>query len=45
MGYEIAGGVGVKMAAPDRNVFIMVGDGSYLMLPRSWSPPSRSGSR
>ena len=32
MGYEIAGGMGVKMAAPDRNVFIMVGDGSYLML-------------
>jgi 3D-(3,5/4)-trihydroxycyclohexane-1,2-dione acylhydrolase (decyclizing) len=32
MGYEIAGGVGVKMAAPDRNVFVLVGDGSYLML-------------
>ncbi|MFC5438928.1 3D-(3,5/4)-trihydroxycyclohexane-1,2-dione acylhydrolase (decyclizing) [Rhodanobacter ginsenosidimutans] len=31
MGYEIAGGVGVKMAAPDRDVVVMVGDGSYLM--------------
>ena len=32
MGYEIAGGLGVAMAAPDRHVFVMVGDGSYLML-------------
>lgn len=32
MGYEIAAGVGVKMAAPDREVYVMVGDGSYLML-------------
>jgi 3D-(3,5/4)-trihydroxycyclohexane-1,2-dione acylhydrolase (decyclizing) len=32
MGYEIAGGVGVKLAAPDREVFVMVGDGSYLMM-------------
>jgi 3D-(3,5/4)-trihydroxycyclohexane-1,2-dione acylhydrolase (decyclizing) len=32
MGYEIAGGLGVKMAAPDREVVVMVGDGSYLML-------------
>jgi len=32
MGYEIAGGLGVKMAEPDRDVFVMVGDGSYLML-------------
>ena len=32
MGYEIAGGLGVKMAAPDRDVFVMVGDGSYLMM-------------
>lgn len=32
MGYEIAGGLGVKMAAPDRDVYVMVGDGSYLML-------------
>jgi 3D-(3,5/4)-trihydroxycyclohexane-1,2-dione acylhydrolase (decyclizing) len=32
MGYEIAAGVGVKMAAPEREVYVMVGDGSYLML-------------
>ena len=32
MGYEIAGGLGVKMAHPDREVIVMVGDGSYLML-------------
>jgi 3D-(3,5/4)-trihydroxycyclohexane-1,2-dione acylhydrolase (decyclizing) len=31
MGYEIAGGMGIKMAEPDREVFVMVGDGSYLM--------------
>nr|WP_298249462.1 3D-(3,5/4)-trihydroxycyclohexane-1,2-dione acylhydrolase (decyclizing) [uncultured Halomonas sp.] len=31
MGYEIAGGLGVKMAGPEREVFVMVGDGSYLM--------------
>ena len=32
MGYEIAGGLGVKLAAPDREVVVMVGDGSYLMM-------------
>jgi 3D-(3,5/4)-trihydroxycyclohexane-1,2-dione acylhydrolase (decyclizing) len=32
MGYEIAGGLGVKMAKPDREIIVMVGDGSYLML-------------
>ena len=32
MGYEIAGALGVKLAAPDREVVVMVGDGSYLML-------------
>ncbi|KAF0963748.1 3D-(3,5/4)-trihydroxycyclohexane-1,2-dione hydrolase [Rhodococcus sp. T7] len=32
MGYEVAGGIGAKMACPDRDVFIMVGDGSYLMM-------------
>src|SRR5947208_1817875 len=32
MGYEIAGGIGVKMAAPDREVYVMIGDGSYLMM-------------
>ncbi|MFL9982698.1 3D-(3,5/4)-trihydroxycyclohexane-1,2-dione acylhydrolase (decyclizing) [Paraburkholderia sediminicola] len=32
MGYEIAGGLGVKLAQPDREVIVMVGDGSYLMM-------------
>ena len=32
MGYEIAGGLGVKLAKPDHDVVVMVGDGSYLML-------------
>ena len=32
MGYEIAGGLGIRMAAPDRQVFVMVGDGSSLMM-------------
>lgn len=32
MGYEIAGALGIKMAAPDREVFALVGDGSYLMM-------------
>ena len=32
MGYEIAGGLGVKMADPDREVFVLLGDGSYLMM-------------
>ncbi|MEJ5021701.1 3D-(3,5/4)-trihydroxycyclohexane-1,2-dione acylhydrolase (decyclizing) [Ochrobactrum vermis] len=31
MGYEIAGGLGIKMAEPDRDVVVMVGDGSYMM--------------
>ena len=33
MGYEIPGGMGVKLAAPERSVFVLIGDGSYLMLP------------
>jgi 3D-(3,5/4)-trihydroxycyclohexane-1,2-dione acylhydrolase (decyclizing) len=32
MGYEIAGGLGVKRGAPERDRVVMVGDGSYLML-------------
>jgi 3D-(3,5/4)-trihydroxycyclohexane-1,2-dione acylhydrolase (decyclizing) len=32
MGYEIAGGLGVKLADPSREVFVLVGDGSYLMM-------------
>ena len=33
MGYEIPGGIGIRMAAPDRDVFVTIGDGSYLMMP------------
>ncbi len=33
MGYEIPGGLGVKMADPSRNVYVICGDASYLMLP------------
>src|SRR3712207_2788294 len=33
MGYEIPGGIGIRMASPDRDVFVMIGDGSYLMMP------------
>jgi 3D-(3,5/4)-trihydroxycyclohexane-1,2-dione acylhydrolase (decyclizing) len=32
MGYEVAGGLGAKMADPDREIYVMVGDGSYLMM-------------
>ena len=31
MGYEIAGGMGAKMALPERDILVMVGDGSYMM--------------
>ncbi|MDR7534606.1 MAG: 3D-(3,5/4)-trihydroxycyclohexane-1,2-dione acylhydrolase (decyclizing), partial [Armatimonadota bacterium] len=33
MGYEIPGGLGVRLADPSRDVYVMVGDGSYLMMP------------
>src|SRR6266849_4117993 len=33
MGFEIAGGLGAKMADPSREVYVLVGDGSYLMMP------------
>jgi 3D-(3,5/4)-trihydroxycyclohexane-1,2-dione acylhydrolase (decyclizing) len=33
MGYEISGGLGAKMAAPDREVYVILGDGGYLMMP------------
>lgn len=32
MGYEIAGGLGAKLAAPDREIYVMIGDGSWLMM-------------
>ena len=43
MGYEIAGGLGVKMAAPDREVFVMVGDGSYLMMAQELVTAAQEG--
>jgi 3D-(3,5/4)-trihydroxycyclohexane-1,2-dione acylhydrolase (decyclizing) len=33
MGYELPGGIGVRLACPDRDVFVLIGDGSYLMMP------------
>ncbi|MCC6799193.1 MAG: 3D-(3,5/4)-trihydroxycyclohexane-1,2-dione acylhydrolase (decyclizing), partial [Anaerolineae bacterium] len=33
MGYEIPGGIGAKLAAPEREVYVMIGDGTYLMMP------------
>jgi len=33
MGYEISGGLGAKMACPDREIYIILGDGGYLMMP------------
>jgi 3D-(3,5/4)-trihydroxycyclohexane-1,2-dione acylhydrolase (decyclizing) len=43
MGYEIPGAMGVKLAAPEREVFVMVGDGSYLMLPGELSTAVAEG--
>lgn len=43
MGYEIPGGIGVKMAAPDREVFVMVGDGSYMMMPSELATAVQEG--
>ena len=43
MGYEIPGGMGVKLAAPEREVFVLVGDGSYLMLPGRAGDRGRRG--
>jgi 3D-(3,5/4)-trihydroxycyclohexane-1,2-dione acylhydrolase (decyclizing) len=43
MGYEIPGGMGVKMAAPEREVFVMVGDGSYMMMPSELATAVQEG--
>ncbi len=43
MGYEIAGGLGVKLAAPDREVFVLVGDGSYLMMAQELATAVQEG--
>ncbi|MEU4549383.1 3D-(3,5/4)-trihydroxycyclohexane-1,2-dione acylhydrolase (decyclizing) [Nonomuraea dietziae] len=43
MGYEIAGGLGVKLAAPEREVFVLVGDGSYLMMAQEIATAAQEG--
>ena len=43
MGYEIAGGLGVKLAAPEREVFVLVGDGSYLMMAQELATAVQEG--
>ncbi|HEY3186487.1 MAG TPA: thiamine pyrophosphate-dependent enzyme, partial [Solirubrobacteraceae bacterium] len=45
MGYEIPGGMGIKLAAPEREVYVMVGDGSYLMMPGDLSTAVAEGIR
>ena len=45
MGYEIAGALGVKLALPEREVIVMVGDGSYLMLNSEIATSVRLGAR
>ena len=43
MGYEIPGGIGVKMAAPEREVYVIIGDGSYLMMSHDLSTAVQEG--
>lgn len=43
MGYEVPGGMGVKLADPSREVFVIVGDGSYLMMPQEIVTSVREG--
>jgi 3D-(3,5/4)-trihydroxycyclohexane-1,2-dione acylhydrolase (decyclizing) len=43
MGYEIAGGLGMKLAAPEREIFVLVGDGSYLMLAQELATAVQEG--
>jgi len=45
MGYEVAGGLGVKLAAPDREVIVMVGDGSWLMMSSEIATSVQEGAR
>jgi 3D-(3,5/4)-trihydroxycyclohexane-1,2-dione acylhydrolase (decyclizing) len=45
MGYEIAAGLGVKMAAPEREVYVLVGDGSYLMMAQELVTSVQDGTR
>jgi 3D-(3,5/4)-trihydroxycyclohexane-1,2-dione acylhydrolase (decyclizing) len=43
MGYEIPGGLGVKLAAPEREVFVVIGDGSYLMMSQDLTTAIQEG--
>jgi 3D-(3,5/4)-trihydroxycyclohexane-1,2-dione acylhydrolase (decyclizing) len=45
MGYEIAGGLGIKMADPSREVYVMVGDGSYLMMAQEIATSVQEGQK
>ncbi len=45
MGYEIAAGLGIKMADPDREVYVMVGDGSYLMMAQEIATSVQEGAK
>jgi 3D-(3,5/4)-trihydroxycyclohexane-1,2-dione acylhydrolase (decyclizing) len=45
MGYEIAAGFGIRMAAPDRDVYVIVGDGSYLMMAQEIATAVQEGVR
>lgn len=45
MGYEIAAGLGIKMAQPDREVWVMVGDGSYLMMAQEIATSVQEGAK
>ncbi|MPZ18305.1 MAG: 3D-(3,5/4)-trihydroxycyclohexane-1,2-dione acylhydrolase (decyclizing) [Luteitalea sp.] len=45
MGYEIAAGLGVKLAAPDRDVYVLAGDGSYLMMAQEIATAVQEGIR
>jgi 3D-(3,5/4)-trihydroxycyclohexane-1,2-dione acylhydrolase (decyclizing) len=45
MGYEIAAGLGIRMAAPDRDVYVIVGDGSYLMMAQEIATAVQEGVR
>ena len=45
MGYEVAAGLGIKMAEPDREVYVLVGDGSYLMMAQEIATSIQEGAR
>ena len=45
MGYEIAAGLGIKLAEPERDVYVMVGDGSYLMMAQEIATSIQEGAK